>query len=347
MYLFLRQRSKSRLKEQLVRLKSQEQPETPPNRLHKTVPTPTPKINILQNITTSLPHRSVSTPTTTTNPDKRFEKEFLESTPSTAVVTSTSKTITTTDGQKLIVVSTHANHNLSPTPSILQRTLTTIPFKRLGVNPKFRIVPKATNVVTNVLPNCTPSNAKKIIPMSKVQVLNTKTGFKVLPLNTKIAVKEVKNQVEITHEVNGVTNVDDNVEKSHCDNGIDNSTEENIEFEADGDVLAQNETVESAENHFNDIPAEEMEIIEDITHTEVDCVQEQVIEDIPLEQTEIFEEFPEKTEMDSSVFIYGENDNESEEVIIDGMASEGESLEVLNAVHALDESFPNTKNVRS
>lgn len=109
-------------------------------------------------------------------------------------------------GQKLIVVS---NAQTIPSSSILQKTLQ-IPFvKNISIKnfEKFKIVTsnststslQLTNVtnsgvnsvkhkVVAVKPN---SSSKKVIPLSQLQVLNSKGNIKVLPIGSKIVSKSV------------------------------------------------------------------------------------------------------------------------------------------------------------
>ncbi|CAG9814121.1 unnamed protein product [Phaedon cochleariae] len=111
----------------------------------------------------------------------------------------------TVNSQKLIVVS---NAQSIPTSSILQRTLQ-IPFvKNVSIKnlEKFKIVPSISsptpmhlNNVNSGLNNVkhkmvtvkTNPNSKKVIPLSQLQVLNSKGSIKVLPLGGKIVGKSV------------------------------------------------------------------------------------------------------------------------------------------------------------
>ncbi|XP_056644631.1 BRCA2-interacting transcriptional repressor EMSY isoform X1 [Diorhabda sublineata] len=123
-------------------------------------------------------------------------------------ITNTKKPITKAinAGQKLIVVS---NAQTIPSSSILQKTLQ-IPFvKNISIKnfEKFKIVTsnstptslQLTNVtnsgvnsvkhkVVSVKPN---SSSKKVIPLSQLQVLNSKGNIKVLPIGSKIVSKSV------------------------------------------------------------------------------------------------------------------------------------------------------------
>ncbi|KAJ8958914.1 hypothetical protein NQ318_019683 [Aromia moschata] len=117
---------------------------------------------------------------------------------------STKKPVTKTvnSGQKLIVVS---SAQTIPSNSILQRTLQ-IPFvKNVSIKnfEKFKIVAgnstpasiQVTNVTNSVKHKVvtvkTNSAAKKVIPLSQLQVLNSKGSIKVLPLGGKIVGKSV------------------------------------------------------------------------------------------------------------------------------------------------------------
>ncbi|CAH0556756.1 unnamed protein product [Brassicogethes aeneus] len=113
---------------------------------------------------------------------------------------------TMSGGQKLIVVS---NAQTIPSSSILQRTLS-IPFvKNISVKnfEKFKIVTSTssnaaqvstansntTNSVKHkvVTVRTNSSTSKKVIPLSQLQVLNSKGNIKVLPLGGKIVGKSV------------------------------------------------------------------------------------------------------------------------------------------------------------
>lgn len=115
-------------------------------------------------------------------------------------------TKTVNSGQKLIVVS---NAQTIPTNSILQRTLQ-IPFvKNVSIKnfEKFKIVTSNSIPTTIQVTNTTNSGVnsvkhkvvtvktnpttKKVIPLSQLQVLNSKGSIKVLPLGGKIVGKTV------------------------------------------------------------------------------------------------------------------------------------------------------------
>lgn len=137
--------------------------------------------------------------------------------------TATTKTVTTSTGQKLIVVS---NPQSITTTSILQRTLT-IPFvKNIAVKniDKFKIVTSNATTPVQLAPLSSTStfNAnskhkvvtvrtnpalKKMIPLSQLQVLNAKGGIKVLPIGGKIVTKTNGNSGSPIYIVNSSSNM--------------------------------------------------------------------------------------------------------------------------------------------
>lgn len=136
---------------------------------------------------------------------------------------STTKTVTTCTGQKLIVVS---NAQSITTSSILQRTLT-IPFvKNISVKniDKFKIVTSNASTpmqLTSLSNSSTFTNnskhkvvtvranpgMKKVIPLSQLQVLNAKGSIKVLPIGGKIVTKTNGNSGSPIYIVNSNSNV--------------------------------------------------------------------------------------------------------------------------------------------
>lgn len=132
------------------------------------------------------------------------------------------KTMTTSTGQKLIVVS---NPQSITTSSILQRTLT-IPFvKNISVKniDKIKIVTTNSSTPVQIAPLNSTSTfnpntkhkvvtvrtnpIKKVIPISQLQVLNAKGGIKVLPIGGKIVTKTNGNSGSPIYIVNSSTNM--------------------------------------------------------------------------------------------------------------------------------------------
>lgn len=104
------------------------------------------------------------------------------------------KTVTTSSGQKLIVVSTPQTLTSS---TIIQRTLSTFPLKNFSMKNLDKVKIVSGNATTAPAIHIQNSVKQKVVTMRTtankkimpVQVLNTKTGIKVLPIGGKIISK--------------------------------------------------------------------------------------------------------------------------------------------------------------
>lgn len=240
------------------------------------------------------------------------------------------KTMTTSTGQKLIVVS---NPQSITTSSILQRTLT-IPFvKNLSVKniDKFKIVTTNSTTPVQLAPiNSTSTFSantkhkvvtvrtnpiKKVIPISQLQVLNAKGGIKVLPIGGKIVTKTNGNSGSPIYIVNSSTNMQALTKSTsstpsvvmspmaqECSLSLKKETEE----KENNDNL---DVVETVKKHFEDKEIEQynMEEIKAETNEDDKKIKPEIIYDKSNEEERMDVDEAELSDSETTLYNTGKN----------------------------------------